>query len=204
MAGLRERQKASRKKIIMEAARTLFISTDYPSVTIESIAKKADLSPMTVFNYFGSKGGLLLALVNESDMILVEKIKNHINSRHSKATISIETYSFIIIDHAFSYLDRKIWRYVQSTAILEAQSTFGQGFLKLEKDLVDLLCDLIKKLESDKKIKIPGNVNTIATIIYSVHNARFIEFAASDTITTKQIKSSISTDLECITKLIMA
>ena len=203
MTGLRERQKASRKKVIIEAARNQFISTDYPSVTIESIAKKADLSPMTVFNYFGSKGGLLLALVNESDMILVEKIKKHIKSKHSNALTSIEKYSFIIIDHAFSYLDRKIWRHVQSTAILETHSSFGQGFLKLENDLVDLLCDLIVKLEAENKIRIPANVNTIATIIYNVHNARFIEFAASNTITTRQIKKSISTDLECITKLII-
>ena len=203
MTGLRERQKASRKKVIIEAARNQFISTEYPLVTIESIAKKADVSPMTVFNYFGSKGGLLLALVNESDMLLVEKIRKHIKSKHSKAITSIETYSFIIIDHAFSYLDRKIWRHVQATAILEAHSSFGQGFLKLENDLADLLCDLIKQLEADNKIKVPGNVNTIATIIYNVHNARFIEYAASNTITTRQIKNAISTDLQCITKLIM-
>ena len=203
MTGLRERQKASRKKIIIEAARNLFISTDYPSVTIESIAKKAELSPMTVFNYFGSKGGLLLALVNESDMILVEKIKNHNKKTHLDALTSIEAYSFIIIDHAFSYLDRKIWRHVQSTAILKAHSSFGQGFVKLENDLVDLLCALIEKLESNNKIKIPGNANTLANIIYKIHNARFIEFSASDDITTQQIKSLISNDLKCITQLIV-
>jgi len=181
----------------------MFRAGDYQAVTIEAIARGAGLSPMTVFNYFGSKGGLLLALVSQSDLLLVEKIESYIRRDHADALESIRGFSFIIIDHAFSYLDRKTWRHVHATAVLEGQSTFGKGFLKLEKDLVALMCKLLRVLESRGLLVIEGDAMTIANIIYNVHNARFIEYASSDDISTVQIKDTISADLECATRLMM-
>lgn len=203
MTGLREKQRKSRQSSILEAARQLFRAGGYQAVTIEAIARDAELSPMTVFNYFGSKGGLLLALVNQSDLLLVEKIESYIRRDHVNALESIRGFSFVIIDHAFSYLDRKTWRHVQATAILEGHSTFGKGFFKLEKDLVTLMCKLLRVLESKGLLIIEEDAMTIANIIYNVHNARFIEYASSDDLTTAQIKDTISADLQCVTRLMM-
>src|ERR1700755_15356 len=63
MAGLRERQKATRHRDILEAAGTLFRRTGYAETSIEAIAERAEVAPGTVYNYFQSKGDLLLALV---------------------------------------------------------------------------------------------------------------------------------------------
>ena len=203
MTGLREKQRVLRQNIILEVSRQLLRSLDYHTVTIEMIALKAELSQMTVYNYFGSKGGLLLALVNQSDQLLVEKISKHINSNHTDPFESIKKFSFIVIEHAFSYLDRKTWRHVHSTAILEGHSTFGLGFLKLEKELVQLMCELVITLESRKMIKLNDDAMTVANIFYNVHNARFIEFASDNSISRKQIKKLISSDFKCLTHLII-
>lgn len=203
MTGLREKQRKSRHSSILEAARQLFRAGDYQAVTIEAIARDAQLSPMTVFNYFGSKGGLLLALVNQSDLLLVEKIEKHIRQDHTDAIESIRQFSFIIVDHAFSYLDRKTWRHVHATAILEGHSTFARGFLALEKDLVKLMCKLLNVLESTGLVLVDEDTMTVANIIYNVHNARFIEYASSDDFSTDQIKDTISSDLQCLTRLML-
>ncbi|HEX7200138.1 MAG TPA: helix-turn-helix domain-containing protein, partial [Dongiaceae bacterium] len=63
MTGLRERQKAGRRKDILAAASLLFRRDGFAETSIEQIAGRARLSAGTVYNYFGSKGDLLLALV---------------------------------------------------------------------------------------------------------------------------------------------
>src|SRR5215470_9123937 len=63
MTGLRERQKAGRRRDILGAASLLFRRDGFAETSIEQIAGRAQLSAGTVYNYFGSKGDLLLALV---------------------------------------------------------------------------------------------------------------------------------------------
>ena len=63
MAGLRERQKAGRREDILKAAGLLFRRDGFAATSIEQIAERAELSTGTVYNYFPSKGDLLLALV---------------------------------------------------------------------------------------------------------------------------------------------
>src|SRR5882672_4685416 len=63
MTGLRERQKAGRRRDILDAAAALFKRDGFAAASIEQIAERAELSAGTVYNYFPSKGDLLLALV---------------------------------------------------------------------------------------------------------------------------------------------
>ena len=55
MSGLRERQKAMRRKAIGEAVVALFERQGFDNTTIEQIAREAGVSAPTVFKYFGSK-----------------------------------------------------------------------------------------------------------------------------------------------------
>lgn len=50
---------------ILAAARTLFFEKWYDEVTLNSIARSAGVSHQTVLNYFGSKDGVLSALVEQ-------------------------------------------------------------------------------------------------------------------------------------------
>jgi AcrR family transcriptional regulator len=62
----RERQAEESRQRILEAARTLFTQQGYAKTTIDTIAKIAGLSPKTVTAIFGSKQGILAALVHPS------------------------------------------------------------------------------------------------------------------------------------------
>src|SRR3546814_15165107 len=63
MAGLRERQKAGRRRSILAAAQDLFTRDGFDQTPIEAIAEQAEVAAGTVYNHFQSKGDLLLALV---------------------------------------------------------------------------------------------------------------------------------------------
>jgi AcrR family transcriptional regulator len=59
--GLRERQRIKARRTIQERALDLFDARGFDAVTIEEIAAAAEVSPSSVYRYFGTKEGLLVA-----------------------------------------------------------------------------------------------------------------------------------------------
>lgn len=57
--GLRERKKRRTRKLIADVAWRLFVEHGYDGVSVAEIARQADVSEATVFNYFPSKEDLV-------------------------------------------------------------------------------------------------------------------------------------------------
>ena len=57
--GLRERKKQQTRELIAETARRLFGECGFEAVTVAEIARAADVSAQTVFNYFPTKEDLV-------------------------------------------------------------------------------------------------------------------------------------------------
>jgi AcrR family transcriptional regulator len=57
--GLRERKKQQTRQLLSETARRLFSERGFEQVSVAEIAREADVSEMTVFNYFPSKEDLV-------------------------------------------------------------------------------------------------------------------------------------------------
>ena len=56
--GLRERKKLQTRQLIADTARRLFAERGFESVTVADVARAADVSEATVFNYFPTKEDL--------------------------------------------------------------------------------------------------------------------------------------------------
>jgi AcrR family transcriptional regulator len=59
--GLRERWRINAMRTIQERALDLFDARGFDAVTIEEIAAAAEVSPSSVYRYFGTKEGLIVA-----------------------------------------------------------------------------------------------------------------------------------------------
>ncbi len=58
--GLRERKKARTRQLISDTATALFLERGFDAVTVAEVARAAEVSEKTVFNYFPTKEALVL------------------------------------------------------------------------------------------------------------------------------------------------
>jgi AcrR family transcriptional regulator len=61
-AGLRERKKARTRRVIADAAARLFAERGYEQVAVSDVAREAEVSEQTVYNYFQTKEQLVTDL----------------------------------------------------------------------------------------------------------------------------------------------
>ena len=73
--GLRERKKRQTREAIAHAAMALFAEHGFDAVTVADVARAADVSEKTVFNYFAAKEDLVLHGGEERRAALIEAIR---------------------------------------------------------------------------------------------------------------------------------
>jgi AcrR family transcriptional regulator len=73
--GLRERKKRRTRETIAQAAMRLFLARGFDEVTVADVARAADVSEKTVFNYFPAKEDLVLHGGEERRAALIEEIR---------------------------------------------------------------------------------------------------------------------------------
>jgi len=73
--GLRERKKRQTREAIAHAAMALFAQHGFDAVTVADVARAADVSEKTVFNYFAAKEDLILHGGEERRAALIEAIR---------------------------------------------------------------------------------------------------------------------------------
>jgi AcrR family transcriptional regulator len=68
MSGLRERRRLKAMRDIQECALDLFDERGFGAVTIEEIAAAAEVSPSSVYRYFGTKEGIVVTDIDFDSM----------------------------------------------------------------------------------------------------------------------------------------
>src|SRR5213078_4246611 len=74
--GLRERKKQQTRQQIYEAARKLFETRGFDRVSVAEIARAADVSEVTVFNYFPTKEDLFYGGMEFFEEELIESVRS--------------------------------------------------------------------------------------------------------------------------------
>ena len=73
--GLRERKKQQTRQLISDTARRLFAERSFDQVTVAEVARAADVSEATVFNYFPTKEDLFYGQLEAFEEALLSAIR---------------------------------------------------------------------------------------------------------------------------------
>ena len=195
MAGLRERQKEDRQNRILRAAHDLFIESGYERTTVEAIAEVAQVSGVTVHNYYGTKSNVLLALVTESDRQLVARIDAELADRRLRLNDLVLQFAAVIRDHALANLDKALWRQVIAASVIEAASPFGRAYHALDSQLALALVRQIEALQVHGAVPAAASAKDLGNVLFHIQNTRFIQFISVPEMTDAEAHARLEADL---------
>ena len=87
-----------KKQAIIQAALQLFKEKGFKETSIKSIAEVAEVSPVSIYNYFGGKDNLVALCVNDLFEEVTQQAEDILNSN-----LDFKTK----LNQAFSYVRRK-------------------------------------------------------------------------------------------------
>ena len=90
--GLRERKKARTRQVIADAAARLFAERGYEQVAVSEVAREAEVSEQTVYNYFQTKE----QLVTDRDQQVQDELCRRIRARTPGTTPAAAIRDFVL------------------------------------------------------------------------------------------------------------
>lgn len=180
--GLRERQKRQRGERILGAAARLFNERGYDQVSIEDIAHGAEVSAATVHNYYETKGQLLLAIVERGDATILEFAADLARSALTDARATLNHLLERTTTMSLAYLDHRVWRNAIAISITREDPEYGTGFAEVHRSFIDTFERVIVALVAKSLLPADVDARTLASILYRVQHALFIELIGEVTV----------------------
>ena len=105
--GLRERKKARTRQLIADTAARLFAERGYENVAVSDVAREADVSEQTVYNYFPTKE----QLVTDREQHIQDRLCELIRSRPHETTPAAAIREFVLASVAgIRDIAPELWR----------------------------------------------------------------------------------------------
>jgi AcrR family transcriptional regulator len=180
MTGLREKQKASRTQRILNAASSLFRTQGYDAVRIEDIAALAEVSAGTCYNYFSTKGDLLLAIVSMEVEEVVAAGQAVVKDPPADIAQALDRLIRLYYDHSLHYLSKEMWRKAMAFSIEAPGTPFSQRYTALDGLLIVQVCDLILALQKRSTARRDLDPAVIGRVVFNTLNQMFIDFVKDD------------------------
>lgn len=198
MTGLRERQKEDRQARIAQVAKSLFLKHGFEKTTIEDIAQAAGMSGVTVHNYYGTKSGILLALVAENDRTLVTRLNKELANCPQTVTEVMLSFSKTIMEHAVANLRKVIWRQVIATVTANADDSVSKPYFDLDQELAQVLVQKMERMKAAGALPPSVVPEHLGMALFHLQNARFIQFVCSENLQIEDVLRRIRNDLDAL------
>lgn len=195
MAGLRARQKADRESRILRAAVLKFRAEGYRQVRIEDLAEMAQVSVGTVYNYYQTKGDILIAAVAMEVEEVLATGEAIIADPPPGAGRAIMALILSYYDHSLEYLSKEMWRSAMALSIEAPGTPNGQRYGALDRRLAAQVTDLIQALQARGEV-IPGlDPAALGQVIFNNLNQMFIDFVRNEDMTLDDLRARVSAQM---------
>lgn len=202
MAGLREKQKADREKRILKAAVTKFRSHGYRSVRIEDLAEAAEVSVGTVYNYYGTKGDILIATVAMEVEEVLASGAGIVAAPPPGVHAALCALIFSYYDHSLEYLSKEMWRSAMALSIEAASTPNGRRYTELDGWLSAQVTEMIVALQARGDVRAEVDAVALGQVVFNNLNQMFIEFIKSNEATLPELRDNLARQMQPISDLI--
>lgn len=139
---LRERKKLQTRQRISGEATLLFIERGFDHVTVAEVARAAEVSTMTVFNYFPRKEDLFLDRIPEARELITRAVRERGADRSPLAALRALVLGLVAERHPLSAVGEgfgRFWRTVLDSPALRARGR--EALEEVEGDLAGVLAE---------------------------------------------------------------
>jgi AcrR family transcriptional regulator len=200
--GLEERRKKerlARRNQILKAARKLFFDKGFKSITIDHIARKAELSKGAVYLYFNSKEEIYIQILLADINKFNQKVNTPLNTQQTASSLLKEFCS----NYAkFFLVNRELFRILMTYMIHADGLNFSDELnRKLIKE-VNLTIETVERIlvyginegEFDGSIETRANRNAVWGLLNGVISLHL--FTGNEATRAERILSTIETSLD--------
>jgi AcrR family transcriptional regulator len=165
--GLRERKKQRTRALIAETARALFAERGFDRVTIAEVARAADVSEQTVFNYFPTKEDLVYWRLDTFEHELLETIR----ARHPGESV-LQAFGRYVLQRR-GLLAQTDPEARERLAGITRMITQSPALLAREREIFDRYTTSLAALVAEETGAQPGDVEpwVVANALMGVHRA---------------------------------
>jgi AcrR family transcriptional regulator len=178
--GLRDRKKTRRRAEIIAAAKELFARQGIDSTTMADIAAAAEISAPTVFNYFGSKDGILIAMIDEGTSEARESDRA-LHWRDGTDLASLITMLFRRVSfRTLEIADKRVWRYAEAAAIRHPDTDLAHQYGAVTAALVTVVADFFATLELRTRAGRDCPPDYLAKLFYDIWMPCYLRLITED------------------------
>lgn len=200
--GLREKQKQLRRETILESARRLFEAQGIEDTTMATIAAEAGVSTPTVFNYFGSRDELLLAIIFEGHEKAVDDYRQGRKRAFPKLADDLCELLTGFTMRSLEIFNKSVWRYADSTAIRQPESEFVKRYSQIDQTLTCTIKDVLNEHVLKPRRGGAYDTSALASIIYNHWNNGYINYIKNDAMTLETHLGSLLPEIRELLSLI--
>lgn len=141
----RKRERENRRNVILKAARRLFFDRGFKQVTVESIAKKAELSKGSIYLYYNSKEEIY-AQILLSDISKFNDRFTGVLKETDDATTALHRFADIYID--FFLTERELFKilmtYMLHTDDMNLPADLNHHIIKTTNQSIDIMEEIFR------------------------------------------------------------
>lgn len=204
MPGLRDRKKARRRDEIVSAARDLFARQGIDATTMADIAAAAEVSAPTVFNYFGSKDGILIAMITEGTQDARERDRA-LHWRDGIDLTSLLTMLFQRVStRTLDIAGKRVWRYAEAAAIRHPDTDLAREYAAVSNALVQVIAEFLSGLDLDLRAGQDVDADYLARLFHDLWMPCFIQLITDDAQTLEQHEAILRDRITPLVELLFA
>jgi AcrR family transcriptional regulator len=178
--GLRAKHKADRTERIIQVASDMFRDLGFDAVRMEAVAALAEVAAGTVYNYFPTKGDLLVAIVSREVEEVLAAGETTVQNPPPDVVRALSQLVHGYYDHSLHYLSKDMWRAAMAMTLQSPDSPSSQHYMALDARLRGQVVALLAALQTRGHVRAALDPIAMGAVVFHNLDALFRAFVTSD------------------------